>query len=327
MDASKFDSARDVTLQVNLSPGDVAYGRLTVPALVRAHPRVAARLAVVDCCRARRTRIFDPERRLAEPGFSERVAEVRRMASEFESDGLFDRVVYLMPGDPLLPQLARKYVRPWMRETHDYAGCAFAAYWAGFDLPTTRFVAHFDADMMIYQAPGFDWLAEALSHWEELPSVVAATPRISPSGFAACPEEDAPSAREGRPKERAAGGWVNDWFSTRCLLLDRERLAPHLPLVGGRLAWEYRLRRWLDRGYPPVPEGVLFRVLGPRGLRRLNLDTEQAWLLHPQTKPPEFVALLPQMLSAIAAGRVPPTQRGETDVQLAAWQSWLAEKP
>lgn len=318
-----FNPARDVTLQVNLSPGDVAYGRLTVPALVRAHPRVASRLAVVDCCRAQRTRIFDPERRLAEPGFSERVAEVRRMAREFEADGLFDRVVYLTPDDPVLPQLARKYVRPWMRETHDYAGCAFAAYWAGFELPTTRFVAHFDADMMIHQAAGFDWVAEALSHWAALPNVVGATPRISPPGFAERPEDDAPSRREGRPKERAPGGWVNDWFSTRCLLLDRERLAPHLPLVRGRLAWEYRLRRWLDRGYPPVPEGVLFRVLGARGLRRLNLDSEHVWLQHPQTKPPEFVALLPQMLAAIAAGRVPPAQRGEPDVMLPEWRAFL----
>ena len=314
----------DVTLQINLSAGDAAYAEQTVPLLVRAHPGVARRLAVVDCCRPQRTRIFDPERRLPEAAFRERLERVRTLALRFQREALFDEIVWLEPGAPDFRRLAARYVRPWMTETHDYGGCAFMGYWAALDFPTTRFVLHYDADMCLYQALGFDWAAEAQRLWTNYPQAIAATPRISPPGFARSPAEDAPSLHEGRPAERVRDGWLNDWFSTRCFLLDRERLEPHLPLVQGFRAIEYRLRRAIDRGYPVGPETLLHFVLGPRGKRRLNLADERAWLLHPQSKPPAYLALLPAILTAVQAGRAPSAQRGHSDLDLPAWEKFLA---
>jgi len=312
-----------VTLQINLCAGDAAYAEHTVPPLVRAHPGVARRLLVVDCCRPQRTRIFDPATRLPEPAFTQRLNRVREIAAEFQRQGLFDDIAWLEPGSALFPQLAARYARPWMTETHDYGGCAFMGYWAAFDLPRTRFVLHYDADMCLHQAPGFDWAGECLRHWADYPQAVAATPRISPPGFARTPAEDAPSLHEGRPAERVAAGWLNDWFSTRCLLFDRERLAPHLPLITGWRALEHRLRRSLDRGYPIGPESLLHRVLGPRGLRTLNLADERAWLLHPTSKPAAYLALLPAMLAAVQTGQVPLAQRGRSDIDLPVWRDFL----
>ncbi len=214
-----------------------------------------------------------------------------------------------------------------MTETHDYGGCANMAYWAGIDAPNTRFVVHYDADICLHLADGFDWALEALRVWEQYPHAVFATPRTSPPGFASTPETDAPSLHEGRPFQRVADGWLNDWFSTRCFLVDRERLAPHLPLMRGPLAWEYRLRRFLDRGYPPGPETLLFRALGRRGLKRLNLADERAWILHPNSKPPAFLALLPQLLEKVSEGRIPDRQRGHTEIDIVAWQEFLAAAP
>lgn len=313
-----------VTLQINLCAGDVAYAEITVPALVRAHPGVAARLAVVDCCRPQRTRIYNPDQRAPQPGHADQVSRIRKLAQEFRAAGLLDEIVELEPGSPHFATLAARYTQPWMTETHDYGGCAFMPYWAGLEFPRTRFALHYDADMLVYQAPGFDWVTEALRHWEALPQVIAATPRTSPPGWAATPEADAPSCHEGRPFTRVTGGWLNDWFSTRCYLFDRERLAPHLPLMRGRMAWEQRLRRLLDRGYPMGPEGVLHKVLGRQGLRRLNLSDERAWLLHPNSKPPEYLALLPRLAAAVAKGRVPVAQRGHADIIVPAWQEFLS---
>lgn len=313
----------DVTLQINLCAGDAAYAAQTVPLLVRSHAGAAHRLLVVDCCRPQRTRIYDPDTRMPEPGFSARLARVRELAVQFQRDGLFEEIAWLEPGSTLFAALAKRYTRPWMTETHDYGGCAFMGYWAALDLPRTRFVLHYDADMCLHQAPGFDWAAEALRLWADYPQAVGATPRVSPPGFARVPADDAPSLHEGRPAERVPAGWLNDWFSTRCLLVDRERLAPHLPLVTGRRTVEYFLRRWFDRGYPPGPEALLFLVLGPRGLRRLNLADERAWLLHPNSKPAVFLELLPDLLAAVQAGRVPAAQRGQSDIDLPAWQEFL----
>ncbi len=317
-------SSDNLTLQINLCAGDLAYARLTVPRLVQAHPEIRRRIAVVDLCRPQRTRIFDPDTRLPEPAFSTRAAGIRSLAERFASEGLFDRIVFLEPDSPRFETLADRYTARGMTETHDYGGCANMAYWAGIDAPKTRFVVHYDADICLHQANGFDWALEAMRVWDCYTSVVFATPRTSPPGFASTPETDAPSRHEGRPFQRVPDGWLNDWFSTRCFLVDRERLAPHLPLMRGPLGWEYRLRRSLDRGYPPGPETLLFRALGGRGLKRLNLSDERAWILHPNSKPPPFLALLPQLLEAVSAGRIPDRQRGHTEIDVVAWQEFLA---
>ena len=135
-----------VTLQINLCAGDAAYAEQMVPHLVGSHPKVAHRLAVVDCCRPQRTRIFDPDTRLPVATFAPRLARIRELAQRFQRQGLFDEIVWLEPGSPHFRPLAARYVRPWMTETHDYGGCAFMGYWAALDFPRTRFVLHYDAD-------------------------------------------------------------------------------------------------------------------------------------------------------------------------------------
>ena len=320
-------AAEDLTLQINLCAGDAGYAALTVPALVRAHPGAGHRLAVVDCCRQQRTRIYDPETRAPLAAFQERLGRVRALAESFKREGLLDEVTHLEPGDPRFAGFARKYARPWMTETHDYGGCAHQAYWAALELPRTRFVLHYDADMLLWQAPGFSWVEEARGLLPSQPRAIFALPRISPPGFAATPADDGPSLHEGRPPARVPGGWLNDWFSTRCFLLDRERLEPLLPLVRGRKIFEYRLRRLLDRGYPPGPEHLLFKELGGNGWRTLNLDSERAWLLHPTRKDAEYHRLLPGSITAVAAGRVPAAQRGYADLRLEAWAEFLAAGP
>ena len=322
-DAGPQAPAGGLTLQINLCAGDAGYAALTVPPLVRAHPEATRRLAVVECCRQQRTRIYDPETRAPQAAFQERLARVRALAEEFRRAGLFDEVAYLEPGDPRVRGFAAQYARPWMTETNDYGGCAYMAYWASLELPRTRYILHYDADMLLHQDPGFAWTAEALALLPTQPRAIFTIPRISPPGFAATPAEDAPSCHEGRPPARVPGGWLNDWFSTRCFLLDRERLEPRLPLVRGRRILAYRLRRLIDRGYPPGPEHLLFHELGGKGWRTLNLAAERAWLLHPTRKDGEYHRLLPGIVAAVAAGRFPAAQRGYADLRLEAWTEFL----
>lgn len=317
-------SPSDLTLQINLSAGDLAYAALTVPRLVRAHPRAVHRIAVLDVCRPQRTRIFNPDTRLPEPAFSERAQRMRELASDLLAARCFDELIVLEPQSPRFAQLAQRYTARGMTETHDYGGCANMAYWAALDAPRTRFVVHYDADMCLHQEPGFDWTDEALRVWSDYPAAVFATPRISPPGFARTPADDAPSLHEGRPAQRVAAGWLNDWFSTRCFLIDRERLAPHLPLMRGTLGWEYRLRRLLDRGYPPGPETLLFRALSPVGQRCLHLADTRAWMLHPTRKDADFLAALPRLLQLIDTSRIPTPQRGYADFRLETWQELLS---
>lgn len=306
--------SRDYTLQINLSPGDVRYAELTVPALAHAHADAAERLVVVDVCKPQRTGIVDPEKRFPEPAYSERVHRIRDIADQLQQEGTVDRVEVLAPGAELFDLLSRKYLGGHVRETHDYGGCALMSYLAGFELCRTPWVTHFDADMLLHQSEGFNWVREAQLTIEDNPHIVAAIPRP-------CPPEhsDLPSANELLPHEKHAQGWLTTWFSTRCYLFDRRKLERELPLLQGRILWESRLARLLRRGYPRSPEIMLFRRMKAAGKRRLTLRDERAWLLHPVDKGDTFVSLLPAILDRVAAGNYPSAQAGQQDIRTDLW--------
>ncbi len=350
-----------VTLQINLSPGDIAYARQTVPEIVQSHQRgIEERLAIVDCCRPQRTKFIDPNAKFPEHLFYQRVEEITEIAEAFKRGGYFDRIEYVRPGSELLRRLSSRYLGGIINETHDAGACGLMSYLAAFELADTPFLVHYDADMLLYQAPGFDWVSAALSEMSGMQKVLSSTPRISPM-FAGSGMEDAPSRHEGRPFVRAASGWTNDWFSTRCFLMDLGKLSSYLPLISGLNALHMRaakiaaafplptkpasgLRallhrplsvqsasqipsylawRYLSPSYPPGPEIMLFRRVGPAGGKCLTLSSEQAWLLHPASKPQRFLHLLPRIQKSIASNRVPAQQRGYADIDLDAWEKLL----
>lgn len=311
----------EVTLQINLSAGDSAYAELTVPRLLAAHPDVAERLLVVDLCKPQATGIVDPIKRYPEPAYTQRAERVSNLAKGWLESGMVDRVVWLRPGDPLFAQLSRTYLRPWVKETHDYGGCALMSYLAAFELCRTRWLLHYDADLMLYQAPGFDWSAPACQAMAKSESVIAAVPRPSAGGFGPA---DLPSRSEHLALRTHPDGWLNQWFSTRCYLFDCTRLRPLLPLLQGRIYWEVLAARIFRRGYPRSPEIMLFRRLSAAGQWRLMLSDPRAWLLHPIQKDAVYIAALPRLLKAVASGLCPDGQRGHQDLRLEEWKNLLA---
>jgi hypothetical protein len=98
-----------LTLQINLSSGDLAYADRTVPALIAAHPEATERLLIVDVCKPQRTGIVDPEKRFPEPAYSQRATAIVELAEKLRTAGKVDRVIVLRPGDPLFRQLSRRY--------------------------------------------------------------------------------------------------------------------------------------------------------------------------------------------------------------------------
>jgi len=306
----------EYTLQINLSPGDSDYAELTVPELLRAHPNAKERLLIVDLCKPQRTRIVDPATRFPEPRHSVRSARIAALAAGWLSQGAVDRVETLVPGDSRFEQWRRLYLRPWIRETHDYGGCAMIAYIAAFDLPKTPWLLHYDADMMIHQAAGVDWVALAQAAMANDPGIVASSPRPSPPPSG----PDAPTVNERLPSRDSPAGWLSSWFSTRCYLFDLRRLRAVLPLVQGRVFWESVAARILGRGYPKSPEGLLYRRMAAAGLARLTLRSKETWLLHPTSKDARFLAALPRILDRVRAGDFPARQRGEQDLRLETWE-------
>lgn len=314
----------DYTLQINLSPGDVAYAGLTVPALLAAHPSASERLLVVDVCKPQRTAIVDPAVRFPEPGYSQRVDTILALAESLRATGRVDRVEVLRPGSPLFPGLARRYLRPWVTKTHDYGGCALMSYLAAFELCRTRHLLHYDADMLLYQEAGYDWAPPAIREMSALDCAVAASPRQAPPPEGA----DAPTSDERLEITTCEAGWLNAWFSTRCYLFDLEKLNPRLPLLQGRAYWETLLSLVRRRGYPRSPETMLYRRMDATGGLRLTLKDRRAWMLHPVRKNAHFISVLPSLIAAVSKGGFPAAQAGKADLDLdlPGWPELLAPR-
>ena len=194
------------------------------------------------------------------------------------------------------------------------------SYWAGIELTKTKFVLHYDSDILLHQTEDFDWVKEALGFMQYDQNCVAAVPRLAPPAHHAL---DSPSLQEGRPHESRDGYWLNDFFSTRHFLMDKERLATYFPLIKGKLLAELLLRKYLKRAFPLDPEIILFRSVGSNGGKRMVLKSLDAWILHPDRKDDLFIKLLPEIIKAISAGTYPAQQAGYENINLDAWAAFL----
>jgi hypothetical protein len=308
----------DVTLQINISPGDINYAHLTVPALVQQHSDVKKRLLVVDCCRPQKTKILDPDIRFPAEKFENDVETICAIANRLLANNVVSQLYFLRPGDPIIDHLSKKYLRGLYKTTHGAGGMVNMGYWVGFDKTDTKYLLHYDGDIMLYQKPGYSWLQDAKKELELNENVIMAVPRLCPPV-----DDDMPSVHEGRPFKSHNGYWLNDWFSTRHFFMDIHRFEKYLPLVRGKVMIELLLRKYGNRAFPIDPEVLIFKSIGSRGGKRLILKNEDAWLLHPVNKSPAYIDNLPQIIASISAGKYPPVQRGHENLDLEAWLKFL----
>lgn len=309
------------TFQVNISPGDIMYANITVRELAKQHLSIPNRLLIVDCCKPQKTKIINPSQRFPEPEFSFKIEAICILANQLLKENLFTKVYFLKPGDELFKKISKKYLNNIIKDTHGAGGTAQMAYWAGIELASTRYVIHYDGDMILHQETGFSWWEEATSKMNSEDNVIMAIPRNSP------PTEltlNLPTYFEGTEIIQKDDYWLHNWFSTRIFVIDKLRLQKYLPLVTGKLYLQLLLRKILFRAFPLDPEIILFRKLGlAKSQRRLILKSTKAWTLHPLTKPLEYINFLPQIYSKINNNIVPKNQLGKEDIELKEWINFL----
>jgi hypothetical protein len=310
----------NLTLQINLSPGDINYAELTVPQLVAKHPDIKNRLLIVDCCRPQKTTLIDPDIRFPLDIFNEKVERIINISQQLLRDKIVTDVRYLKPGDPIFKHLSKKYLNGIYDCTHAAGGTANMSYWAAIEIPETRYVLHYDGDMLLYQKPGNSWVNDAMVYLDHNDRFITAVPRLCPP--VNDPTFDLPSFQEGRPNVSYNNYWFNDFFSTQVFLLDKTKLNKHLPLVTGKLLFELLLRKYGRRAFPRDPEIVLFKKLAPNG--RIVLKNTGAWVVHPTDKSAAYLDILPQIITAVNKGDSPQDQKGYQDIKLDKWVEFLA---
>jgi hypothetical protein len=311
----------NITLQINLSPGDINYAHLTVPALVEKHLNITKRLLVVDCCRPQKTKLIDPDVKFPIKIFEKKVERIISIAEQLRNNGVVTDIYYIKPSDPLIKELSKKYLNGIYDCTHSGGGTANMSYWAALELPTTRYVLHYDGDLLLYQKPGYSWVDEAMGYFDENEKIITVLPRDAPPSQKIF--NTLPTYHEGLPSESYQKYWLNEFFSTRHFLIDKQRLALFLPLMKGKILLETLLRKYGNRVFPRDPEIVLFSRLSSKHAKRLMLKSGDAWMVHPNSKPKEYIDILPQMIELIDAGICPEKQEGYSNIIMEEWQSFI----
>lgn len=279
-------------------------------------------MLVVDLCRPQKTKIFDPDKKIPIQVFEERVEKLLGIVDHLKREIHFEQIFFLRPDSPEIKELSRKYLKGLYQTTHAAGGTANMSYWAAIDLPSPRYVLHYDGDMLVHTQEGKNWVEEGLELLNRDSKHIIAVPRT------AAPVMGNPeiiSLHQGRPFQDHGDYWTDDWFSTRHFLMDREKLSKYLPLVRGRVKWELLARKWLKRAFPLDPEILLFRSVGNKGGRRVILKDEENFMVHPVEKGEHFLHLLPKVIAYFEKGDIPTNQRGQENFQLEAWEKFLNE--
>src|SRR5689334_933696 len=102
--------ASNVTLQINVSAGDLAYCQQTVPALIELHRSDVEEIVIVaDCCRPQASPYFHRETRFPPADFAKRIELVRETCAAWMAAGVCDRVEYLEPDAGRIRSLNARY--------------------------------------------------------------------------------------------------------------------------------------------------------------------------------------------------------------------------
>jgi hypothetical protein len=305
-------SVADATLLINLSAGDATYGYLTAKGLIEAHHAfVKEVILVVDTAKAQYSTFYDHAKRYAEPQYAEKISAILVAANQLKNEGLADRVIELKENDPAIKQLAKQYFKNRLKATHDFRGAPISAYMVGMAACNTKYVVRYDGDIIIHQTQGSDWILKGIEYLENDKTLIAASPNPAP-----------PALNASTPT-----GYADiSWFSTRCLLLNKDLLMQQRPLLDLKYLPELTLRKLLKRTYPPAFETVITNRLARKKLNNRYLSNEEAWFIHPEDKGELFLKLLPGIIASSRAGKYPSEQGGKEMLQSEAWNEFLNEE-
>ena len=252
---------------------------------------------------------------------------------------VMDRIVKIDYSPHLIKKIYTKYfgaeqALQMLDHTHNWKGSTVYASLYCIETAQSDYYLHFDADMMLYQQPGYDWISEAIAINEAVPEIATVRPRCGP------PHPENKAFHPNPFTVDARGFFAHKFFSMRTYLVNRDRFAELSPIP---LMWKHQplLSRYLAPPLQPLFGKVERKLRGTTGsvkgaiasfepmtserlkatkYIRADLNSTQAWTIHPAKHSAEFIKALPDLIKAIELGQFPPAQAGHYDLMLEEWQ-------
>ncbi len=209
--------------------------------------------------------------------------------------------------------------------THNYKGYPILGSIFSIEEVPGDFIVHFDSDMLLHQAQGYNWIRAGMEILEKRAEVAFVRPLSGP------PSSEGNFFQKYDYSLDPDGFYRFKFFGSRTFLVNRNKLENLLPLP---ILWRGYRYRWLSklpssflttlnqvfqRGKLDSWEVMISQKLETTQYIRATLQDPRAWTLHPINRGTEFITYLPRLIERVEAGDFPPEQGGYYDLKLAAW--------
>lgn len=300
----------DCTLAILVARTDVNFMLQTIPHLVRTcRFPFKQRLLFVD------TAPLGQEYQ-TRPGVGT-MNDLYACCQQLKGDGTIDKVIDIPYKQEYRRKAYQKHFSDRIRHTHDYRGYPIWGSILPLETVKTRYLVHFDSDMLLYQNPNYSWIEEGIKFLQKYPEIASILPLSGP------PTQNGALMQQRLEQEdfiRDARGFYSfKTFTSRVFLIDIQKFEQLLPLKF-QLSLRARIKGcWSKKSYLPPWEEMVGDSLKQESYVRADIDSPYAWTLHPNSRGSQFIQALPSLIQKIESGQYPDEQAGFYDLKVNCW--------
>ncbi|WP_231461806.1 hypothetical protein [Pedobacter sp. Leaf132] len=288
---------QNVTLIINVAITDLDYVEQNLRHLCKSHNDIQRRIVILDNAKFK-TAIDNHVNKELEILIS--------LAEKLKNENVITEIIYSNNFNSK-NKLYKKYLGGIINENeaYDYRGAPILAYVIGFEITHTKYLLHYDADMLTYAAEQ-KWVKYAISKMENNAKFLCASPATHPV-IEQFEKEDAEFC----------------WFSTRCSLINLsvfKQIRHNYPIM---FRIELILRKLLKKSYPSAFESLVSILMVQQNLTTIYVKSNPAYIIHPEIKNKKYLRLLPRIIESIEINQIPPLQIGKENIDVEAWKNYL----
>ena len=296
------------TMSISVCRSDVYFMMHTIPHLVRmCNYPFLERVLVIDT--APLAPRYQSDSNIAT------IEQLRNCCAQLAADGVVDRLADIDYSEAFRRQVYQKHFGRRLRKTSDFRGTPILGYVYAIEDARGDYILHFDSDILLYQAPGHNWIAEALSMIQSHPDLLLLAPLPGPPSLNGRLQQGGFEYRHD-----PQGVFRFKHVTSRKFLMDRRRFESMLPLKPLYILWKRRIKALLtDRSTLQHWEHMVTARMAQTTFVRADLDSPNAWTLHTPDHGAAFLEALPSIIEKVESGWYPPEQAGNYNLQLERW--------
>jgi len=288
---------RNVTLIINAAITDLDYVELNLRHLCKSHNEIQRRIVIIDNDKSKIDTCSDCKKKLK---------ILISITEKLKKESVITEII-LSNTFNAKNRLYKKYLGSIIKENelYDYRGAPIFAYVVGFEITHTKYLLHYDADMLTY-VPEHSWVDYAINKIESNANLLCASPATFPID----------EQFEKKDVEFC-------WFSTRCSLINLslfKKLKHKYPL---KFRVELILRRFLKKSYPGAFESLISQIMVKQNLTSIYVKSNAAYIIHPELKDINYLDILPEIIESVEINQIPKLQMGKENIDVEAWKNHL----